>query len=51
MSPDTNGQRPTPAAPPVPRRQAPVPPQRRVPLIDLVLSGALRLGSPQSAPK
>jgi len=50
MPPDSNGHRPTPVALPPPR---PVPsaPRRPIPLIDLVLSGALRLAAPEAPAK
>jgi hypothetical protein len=51
MSPDTNGHPPKPDAPPAPARARPAQPPRRVPVIDLVLTGALRLGAPVSPAK
>ena len=45
MSPDTNGHQPKPDAPAPARAEAGAPPPRRVPVIDLVLTGALRLGA------
>jgi hypothetical protein len=51
MPPDSNGHRPTPVALPPPPRPVPSAPRRPIPLIDLVLSGALRLGAPEAPAK